>query len=174
MDRWESFYVIVGSSGAALIGIQFVVITLISETRAAASPETISAFGTPTVVHLTGALVVAATMTAPWPSMPLLAVALMAWGFAGLVYAAIIIRRARRQSDYVPVWQDWVWHAALPCLAYTALMVAAALLIRDSESSLFAIGSASLGLLLIGVHNSWDTVTHIVITNRQGREEHEG
>jgi hypothetical protein len=174
MNQWESFYVIVGSSGAALIGIQFVVITLISDTRAAASPETISAFGTPTVVHFAGALVVAATMTAPWPSTRLLASTLIALGSAGLVYGFIIIRRARRQSDYAPVWQDWLWHAALPCLVYAALIVAAAFMIRDPESSLFAIGSAALGLLLIGVHNSWDTVTHIVITNRQGQEEREG
>jgi hypothetical protein len=30
---WESFYVIVGSSGAALTGLQFVVIALIAEVR---------------------------------------------------------------------------------------------------------------------------------------------
>lgn len=30
---WESFYVIVGSSGAALTGLQFVVIALIAESR---------------------------------------------------------------------------------------------------------------------------------------------
>ncbi len=29
---WENFYVIVGSSAGALIGLQFVVITLIAET----------------------------------------------------------------------------------------------------------------------------------------------
>ena len=36
---WESFYVIVGSSGAALIGLQFVVIVLITEVRQKASPD---------------------------------------------------------------------------------------------------------------------------------------
>ncbi|MFZ1072124.1 MAG: hypothetical protein WAO21_01690 [Verrucomicrobiia bacterium] len=33
LDGWENFYVIVGSSAGALIGLQFVVITLIKETR---------------------------------------------------------------------------------------------------------------------------------------------
>jgi hypothetical protein len=33
---WESFYVIVGSSGAALTGLQFIVIALIAESRARA------------------------------------------------------------------------------------------------------------------------------------------
>jgi hypothetical protein len=29
---------------------------------------------------------------------------------------------------------------------------------------LFAIGAAALGLLLIGIRNAWDTVTHIVVS----------
>jgi hypothetical protein len=28
---------------------------------------------------------------------------------------------------------------------------------------MFLIGAAALGLLLIGIHNAWDTVTHIVV-----------
>ena len=36
-SAWESFYVIVGSSGGALIGLQFVVITLTAERRHLAS-----------------------------------------------------------------------------------------------------------------------------------------
>ena len=31
LDGWENFYVIVGSSAGALIGLQFVVLTLIAE-----------------------------------------------------------------------------------------------------------------------------------------------
>jgi hypothetical protein len=30
---------------------------------------------------------------------------------------------------------------------------------------LFVIGAAALGLLLVGIHNAWDTVTHIVLTD---------
>jgi hypothetical protein len=31
MSEWASFYILIGSAGAALIGIQFVVVTLIAE-----------------------------------------------------------------------------------------------------------------------------------------------
>ncbi|HEU5250224.1 MAG TPA: hypothetical protein VFW15_09565, partial [Thermoanaerobaculia bacterium] len=65
LSAWESFYVIVGSSAAALIGLQFVVITLIAGMRRRPTPDTIRAFGTPTVVHLAGALLVSAIMSAP-------------------------------------------------------------------------------------------------------------
>jgi lipid-binding SYLF domain-containing protein len=49
LGRWESFYVIVGSSAGALTGLQFVVIALIAENQAARSMREIRAFGTPTV-----------------------------------------------------------------------------------------------------------------------------
>jgi len=35
LDGWENFYVIVGSSAGALIGLQFVVLALIAEAPAA-------------------------------------------------------------------------------------------------------------------------------------------
>jgi hypothetical protein len=37
--------------------------------------------------------------------------------------------------------------------------------------SLFVIGAAALALLLIGIHNAWDTVTHIVLSNAESDEQ---
>jgi hypothetical protein len=164
ISAWESFYVIVGSSGGALIGLQFVVITLIAERRQLTTSGGLGAFATPTVVHLTAALVVSAVMSAPWPSVVALSVTLGLIGLAGVVYGALVVRRARRQTNYKPVFEDWLWYAVLPCIAYGGLATAA-LLPATGELPLFAIGSAALSLLLIGIHNAWDTVTHIVVTH---------
>jgi hypothetical protein len=38
----------------------------------------------------------------------------------------------------------------------------------NAAAPLFVIGAAALGLLLIGIHNAWDTVTHIVLTDSEG------
>src|SRR5689334_25125199 len=105
LSAWESFYVIVGSSGGALIGLQFVVITLIAENRNVTSSGALAAFGTPTVVHLTGALGISAIMSAPWPGRLPLAVALSIWGIAGVVYSGVVIRRARGPTGDAPVWE---------------------------------------------------------------------
>jgi hypothetical protein len=165
LSAWESFYVIVGSSGGALIGLQFVVMTLIAGRRRLATAGSLSAFGTPTVVHLTGALLVSAIMSAPWPSLLPLSVALAVGGLAGLAYCAIVVHRARRQTDYEPVGEDWLWYAVLPCLSYAALTVTATLLLRTHpQPALFVIASVALGLLLLGIHNAWDTVTYIVVS----------
>jgi hypothetical protein len=164
LSAWQSYYVIVGSSAGALIGLQFVVITLIAGTRRRTAADTLSAFGTPTVVHFGGALLVSAIMSAPWPSLVQLSVALGLYGLAGLVYGAIVGRRARRQTGYQPVWQDWVWYITLPCASYAALTTAAGVLRTNMPLALFGIGTAALGLLIIGIHNAWDTVTHLVTT----------
>ncbi len=167
LSAWESFYVIVGSSGAALIGIQFVVITLVAWMRRRPEPTTISAFATPTVVHFAGALVISAVMSAPWPSLALPSAALATWGLGGLAYGATVIVRARRQTGYRPVREDWLWYAILPCTAYTTLALGAALLTPTTPTALIVIAAAALAMLLIGIHNAWDSVTHIVAVGGQ-------
>lgn len=164
LSAWQSFYVIVGSSGGALIGLQFVVITLIAARRNFATAGGLSAFGTPTVVHFSGALLLSAIMSAPWASLGSLAAVLGACGVGGLIYCAIVTRRARRQTDYEPVWQDWLWYAALPCSCHVALIVTAVVVRGRPHSTLFVVGAIALALLVIGIHNAWDAITHIVLT----------
>ena len=168
LTSWESFYVIVGSAGGALIGLQFVVIALIADRRHLANMGSLSAFGTPTVVHFGAALLLSALMSVPWPSFGPLSGALGLCGLGGLVYSAIVVRRARRQKDYEAVWVDWLWYAVLPGLSYAALTVAAVVLPTRSQLALSVIGAAALGLLLIGIDNAWDTVTHLVVSNPDG------
>ena len=170
LSSWENFYVVVGSSGGALIGLQFVVITLIAASSHRTTARSLGAFGTPTVVHLTGALLVSAIMSVPWPSPASLSIALGISGLGGLAYGAVVVHRARHQTDYEPVWEDWLWYAALPCVSYTALAVMAALLGAHLHGALFGVGAAALGLLLIGIHNAWDTVVHIVVSRDEKKD----
>lgn len=160
---WESFYVIVGSSGAALIGLQFVVIVLIAEAHIKSSHETIAAFGTPTVVHFAAALLISAIMSAPWSMLGGVRIALSLVGLCGLAIGANAIRRARRQTGYKPVFEDWLFHTTLPLVAYSALMIAALLITVHTSGAMFVIAAMALLLLLTGIHNAWDTVTYIAV-----------
>lgn len=162
LPAWQNFYVIVGSSAGALISVQFVVIALIASTRMRADAESIGAFGTPTVVHFGGALAICAIMSAPWASLRAVSLALALCGIAGVVYAAIVFRRTRRQTLYNPVPEDWLWFAIFPCGSYAALTLAALLLPAAAQFALFVLGGATLALLFIGIHNAWDSVIYIV------------
>ncbi len=160
---WESFYVIVGSSAAALTGLQFVVIALVADSRKRSSSLEIAAFGTPTVMHFCSVLLVSAILSAPWRALSSAGLALGACGAAGVAYIWVVVKRARRQTGYKPVVEDWLWHAALPFLAYSGILAAALVLARDPAGALFGIGTSALLLLFIGIHNSWDTVTYITL-----------
>lgn len=168
LTAWQSFYVIVGSSGAALIGLQFVVIALIAQVAMRSSHASIGAFGTPTIVHFAAAFLVSATLSAPWPSLWPAGVVLKLLGFAGVVYTAINIRRTRRQTVYQPVWEDWLWHSIFPLTAYAILLIAPFILRWRLTGALFAIAAAAIMFLLVGIHNSWDTVTFIVVQRGPG------
>ena len=167
ISAWESYYVIVGSSAAALTGLQFVVMALVADTQVRSTPETIDAFGTPTIVHFCSALLVSAVLSAPWHARAGVATLLGAAGLFGLVYTAVVMRRARRQEGYKPVFEDWLWHAALPFVAYAVLLVSAATLSRYESGALFTIAAVTLLLLFIGIHNAWDSVTYITMMRKE-------
>jgi hypothetical protein len=163
LNEWESFYVIIGSSAAALTGLQFVVIALVADARKRSTTSEIDAFGTPTIVHFCAVLFVSAIISAPWPGMTGADLALGACGLAGVGYVVVVVRRATRQTSYRLVFEDWLWHSVLPFVAYAGLLVAAVTFARRPADSLFAIGAAALLLLFVGIHNAWDSVTYVAV-----------
>lgn len=170
LHAWESFYVIIGSSAAALTGLQFVVIVLGAESGMPSPDNVTRAFGTPTIVHFCAVLLNSAILSAPWHGVAPAATAIAAFGLAGIAYTLIVLRHARRQTVYKPVLEDWIWHTVLPLLAYAGLFTSGTLLPRDAEPLLFVIGGCALLLLLVGIHNAWDSVTYIA-TNRRNRKD---
>ena len=114
---WESFYVIVGSSAAALTGLQFVVIVLGAEVNAMSSSTMTRAFGTPTIVHFCAVLLLSAIDERALARAGERRARPRALRRHGIVYGVIVIRHARRQTDYKLVLEDWIWHCTLPLLA---------------------------------------------------------
>jgi hypothetical protein len=167
---WESFYVIVGSSAAALTGLQFVVMVLGAEINTTGTVHTTRAFGTPTVVHFCAVLLNAAILSAPWRRLGSAALAIGAFALAGVIYTLIVLRHARSQTDYEPVLEDWIFHTILPLIAYAAFLVAGICLPADPAPWLFVVGGASLILLFVGIHNAWDAVTYIALVRRRKPE----
>jgi hypothetical protein len=171
LDEWESFYLIVGGAAGALIGLQFVVMTLIADRPIARTGDTNAAFASPTIVHFSAALMLSAVLRAPWQSVMSVAVV---WGLAGLggvTYGAIVARRMRLQSSYQPVLEDWLFHGWLPPTAYAVLALSAFAAPSHLREALFGVAGAVLLLLFIGIHNAWDAVAYLVNRrNSQGEQ----
>jgi hypothetical protein len=166
---WDSFYVIVGSSSAALTGLMFVVVTLLPDSRVDSAGEGLGAFATPTVVHFGAALLVSSILCAPWHVLEHAAVVVGLVGVSGLTYEIVVVRRARRQTAYAPVFEDWLWHGILPFVAYAGFVFSWIGLVSSQTVPLFGVAAATMLLLFIGIHNAWDTVTYMALDRIQSR-----
>ena len=154
-----------GSSAAALTGLMFVVITLVTRSeRAEDTHAGISTYSTPTVMHFAAALLVSAVLSAPWRSLvhPGVVVALI--GLYGVAYILRVMHRTRRLTVYTADLEDWTWYTILPFVAYGAISAGAiALATAASVQALFIVAGGVVLLVFIGIRNAWDIVTYIAI-----------
>jgi hypothetical protein len=163
---WENFYVIVGSSAGALIGLQFVVITLIASRPVAANQaQAGDAFATPTVVHFGAVLLLSATASIPWQGLTGPAILWGSFGIIGVIYEIVVARRMRVQDIYKPQFEDWLFHVLLPLAAYATVAVSAYSIRPNTSVAMCGVGAAALLLLFIGIHNAWDGVTYHIFVH---------
>jgi hypothetical protein len=167
---WDNFYVIVGSSAGALTGLTFVVIALIREEQRGYL-EGVSVFVTPTIVHFSGVLALAAFMSMPHQHVPILGVGFAAGGLAGLAYSAFIAAHMPRPGhpSYVAVREDWIWNVIVPGLAYACLFVVGALLPYWPQHGLYIVAGLSLLMLFVGIHNAWDIAVWMTMHRREDK-----
>jgi hypothetical protein len=166
LNEWDSFYVIVGSAAGALIGLQFVVMTLVADRVTPGASEAGRSFGTPTVVHFSASLLLAALVQVPWPNIAGAFWTTGVIGVCGIIYLAVTAFRMFHQHVYRPDLEDVTFHILLPGVAYGLLVLASAFDSTHLELALFGIGGAALLLLFIGIHNAWDAVAYHVYVQR--------
>jgi hypothetical protein len=167
LSGWENFYVIVGSAAGALIGLQFVVMTLIATRPVGPGrSEGADAFATPTIVHFGSVLLLSAAACVPWHTLVGAAISYRVLGLLGMLYELVVIRRMRAQNAYRPVFEDWVFHAMLPTIAYAVLTVSGWLAVLYASDAMYGVAAASLILLFVGIHNAWDAVTYHIFVGK--------
>jgi hypothetical protein len=176
LHAWENFYVIVGSSAAALTGLTFIVITIAADRRDT-SPglrlKGLRAFITPTVVYFGTALWLSALMAVPGHTATSLSVCVSVTGVLGIIYCIqVIYWMFAVFSDYKPFLSDWIWNGFLPPAAFVFLTVAGFLGTGHTTLLLYAVGGVTLLLLFVGIHNAWDVVAWTT-TERHARQGHE-
>ena len=172
LNEWTNFYVIVGSAAGALIGLQFVVITLIADrAKVRDDAQAGAAFATPSVVHFAAVLFISAILCAPWKRIDLVSALWGVVGLSGIIYTIVVARRMQVQTLYRTVFEDWLFHGILPFGAYMMLTVSALLVHSDERRGMFLVAGCALLLLFIGIHNAWDAVTYHVFTRKQEHQE---
>lgn len=157
---WENFYLIVGPSAAALIGLLFVVVTLTSGQERGKAEWGQSLFMTPIVFHYAAVLVISAMAGAPDLHRPAASVIVAVLALFGFGYCVRNIMGMRRRSaQQPPHWSDIYCYGYAPAVFYVLLAVSAAALWRALWFAEHLLAATLMGLLLLCIRNSWDLIT---------------
>jgi hypothetical protein len=172
LASWTSFYVMTGSSAAALTGLMFVVITLVTRAESQTAQDGIATYSTPTVMYFGIVLLVSAILCAPWHSLAWVALLIGLIGLWGVVYSLRVILRVifriRQQHVYTPDLEDWTWYTILPFVVYVIFLTGAITMALHPALGLFILAAAVIFLIFIGIRNAWDTVTFLAIRGPNG------
>lgn len=162
LSGWDNFYVITGSAAAGLTGLTFVVIALVRDAHQV-RPTGLRVFVTPTIVHFASVLALAAYLTMPGQGRASVSGGLVLSGAVGCLYTLFITTHLRNPG-YTPVWEDWLWNAVLPMLAYAGLIAMGWLIWQRRHAALYGVAASSLLLLLAGIHNAWDIAVWMTVS----------
>jgi hypothetical protein len=157
IHAWHEFYLLVGTSVAALTGLMFVVVSIGPEVIVARPAGGVRAFVTPIVVYFTTVLVVSAVMLMPHVGPVVLGVLLLLGSAAGLAYIFWIDVHGQWGENKLE-WDDLVWYVVLPVLGYVLMLAAGIGIWMRSAFGPFTLGAAMILLTVVGLRNAWDLV----------------
>ena len=162
LAAWATFYFMTASSAAALTGLMFVVISLVTgQERTDATQDGIATFTTPTVMHFAAALLVSGILIMPWRSLVQAGIVVAVIGLYGVAQILRVMGRTRRLTGYTADLEDWTWFTILPLGAYVAISAGAIALATVPVQAMFTLAGGVMLLIFIGIRNAWDVVTYI-------------
>ena len=157
---WDSFYLLIGSAAAGLIGLLFVVATLTANRDAASAMRGARIFMTPTVFHFAVALVISALALAPRLTSHAAGLLVAAAALVGLVYSvAVTVALGRGEAPETSHWSDLWCYGVAPAAIYVGLAAMAVALWVGAPCAAPGLAVLQLILLLAAVRNAWDLVT---------------
>jgi hypothetical protein len=163
---WLGFFTMMATAAATLIGLMFVVVTLVTRLeRTSDSNLGISTFSTPTVIHFGSSLLISLILIAPWPRLAGTFACITLLGVAGVIHMRGVAGKARRITVYAPDTEDWLWYTIFPFIAYSAVLIGAITMPFSPSAALWILGATVTWLTFMGIRNAWDVVTFLAMGN---------
>ena len=163
LAAWETFYLVVGTSAGALVGVMFIVATLTAEITLDQINRGTTIYQNPTVFHFGVIVAVSAMALVPEHLLPVIAVLTGFIAIGGLAYAGVTLRRISEPYDFYQAtnW-DRLFFGFLPGLSYLLMLGGAIAVFWTPEIAAETIGAGTLLLLLVSIRNAWDVATFAV------------
>jgi hypothetical protein len=160
-EHWGEFYLLAGSAAAVLIGLIFVVVTLMQDWSRSRVIDGSKLYMGPIVLQVSFVLVLSAAALSPHitgAQYALVAAIVGLWGLARGVYSSLGIR-ALAASDDPPHWSDLWCYGVVPAVIDVGLLLVAYGFWRGEEWAEYGVAAVITALLLISIRNEWDLVT---------------
>ena len=159
-ESWGEFYLLAGSAAAVLIGLIFVVVTLMQDRPRSTVLNGAKLYMGPVVLQVSFVLVLSAAALVPDMTSRTFAVLCAAVAAWGLVRGANSIRgiSSLRGADAAH-WTDVWFYGVIPALLYALLAIVAWAFWIEAKCATNAISAVITGLLLVSIRNEWDLVT---------------
>ncbi|HVY21010.1 MAG TPA: hypothetical protein VHA70_13165 [Bauldia sp.] len=158
-EAWETYYLMVGSSAGALIGLLFVVITLSGELDPDRGSIAQRTFLSPTIFHFVAVMVISCAAVVTTLPPPAMAAVIAIPGVVGTVNAGITLRTLTSGKLDVTHWTDYLYYGVLPAIGHVWLVIAAWAVWQGGGFGEYAVAAGAMALLLLGIRDAWDLAT---------------
>jgi hypothetical protein len=161
-EGWGEFYLMAGSSAAVLIGLIFVVVTLMHDQPRSTVLAGARLYMGPVVLQVSFVLVLSAAALARGVTpgaMELIAAVVAVWGLARAVRSVVGIRSREAGIEEAPHWTDQWFYGIIPGGLYALLGALAWAFWAGREWAPQAMAAVITAMLLNAIRNEWDLVT---------------
>ena len=157
---WGEFFLLAGSAAAVLIGLIFVVITLMQNRSRATLMVGSKLYMGPIVLGVSFVLVLSAAALTPGiePRQFAAITALVAlWGLVRGLMSIAGILRLKAEVHWTDVW----YYGVIPSAVYLAFGAVALAFWQGWPWAHFGLAATIFAGLLVGIRNEWDLITWI-------------
>ena len=163
-DHWSDFFLLAGSAAAVLIGLIFVVISLLQDRSRSTVLAGSRLYMGPIVLGISFVLTLSAAALTPGVgrcAFAALTGVVAVWGLVRGIMSTVGIQRLSHIDDEAPHWTDLWFYGVFPVAVYSALGLDAIAFWEGWWWAQKGIAAVITVSLLLAIRNEWDLITWI-------------
>jgi hypothetical protein len=163
-EGWDSFFLMAGSAAAVLIGLIFVVISLMSDRPRSSVLAGSRLYMGPIVLGVSFVLLLSAAALTPGitrPAFAAITAVVAIWGLVRAIFSTVGIGRLNTVAGEGVHWTDVWFYGVFPVLIYLPLCLVAVAFWQDWAWARYGLATVIVLGLLLAIRNEWDLITWI-------------